>query len=115
MHDKILSRANLIRRGWSGSPHSAICGHVLETTEHLFIQCLLTIQVWRFFLVDITCLANMVIADLFSLCNKSRFAVHVHGWYILVNAILWCIWLNRNAIVFRQNGLTLNALIYHVL
>ena len=64
---------------------------------------------------DVTCLDIMAIADLLSLFNKSRFVVHVHGWYIIVIAILWCIWLNMNAIVFRQNGLTLNALIYHVL
>jgi zinc-binding in reverse transcriptase len=39
LHGKILTRANLFKRGWRGSVSCAFCSHSLETIFHLFLDC----------------------------------------------------------------------------
>ena len=37
-YDKILLRANLLRKGWTGPAHCELCGHNLQTTAHIFLH-----------------------------------------------------------------------------
>ena len=87
-HDKILSRSNLIRRGWAGSPHCELCDHNLETTEHIFFHYLMSTNIWNFFLNNIVCLNDVRISKNFSLFRLVKYNINVKGWTTLVLAIL---------------------------
>ena len=52
LHDKILSRSNLIKRGWSGPAHCEICGTNEESTLHIFLHCSTSKAIWESLLVD---------------------------------------------------------------
>ena len=39
-HDKILSRENLAKKDWLGSIVCVFCGCEVESTRHIFLQCL---------------------------------------------------------------------------
>ena len=39
VHDKILSRENLAKKGWLGSIGCVFCGCAMESTRHIFLQC----------------------------------------------------------------------------
>jgi hypothetical protein len=43
--NKILSKENL-RKNWQGSSDCCFCG-ILESTNHLFFNCLVAIFIWR--------------------------------------------------------------------
>jgi zinc-binding in reverse transcriptase len=44
--NKILTKANLLRRGWQGSPQCVFCQSE-ETTDHLFVQCTFIQVIWQ--------------------------------------------------------------------
>ena len=64
-HDKILSRFNLIQRGWTGSPHCELCGHNLETTNHIFFHYPMSATILNFFLNNTVCLNDACISEIF--------------------------------------------------
>lgn len=73
IHDKILSRANLLRKGWTGSLHCVICGYNMETTSRISLHCSVSLAVWNFFLNSVNCLNTIQISDIFSLFSLVKF------------------------------------------
>ena len=44
--NKVLTKENLISKGWTGDTSCVFCG-AFESTDHLFVHCPFTIQIWR--------------------------------------------------------------------
>ncbi len=36
---RLLTKDNLLKRGWTGDPECALCGMAAETVDHLFLRC----------------------------------------------------------------------------
>lgn len=68
-----------------------------------------------FFLNSSVRLNDVCISETFSLFKMVKFNNSKKGWNTLVHAILWSIWLNRNSIIFRQNGRNLFSILYQIL
>ena len=49
-HDKILSRDNLQKRGWTGSVSCNICSYSIESFHHILLPCNVSRVIWDFFL-----------------------------------------------------------------
>ena len=52
LKDKILTHANLIKRGWQGPPRCRICGNQEEMVLHIFFHCSFAQVKWNFLLRD---------------------------------------------------------------
>ena len=48
LRNSILTKDNLVRRGWKGSVNCHFCGDV-ETINHLFISCSVARLIWSIF------------------------------------------------------------------
>ena len=102
----ILTRDNLLRRGWKGDKHCVLCGKD-ETIDHLFFSCSVARLIWNlvrcaFDLKHIPrdlndCLGNLL--RNFQLDNKKLILVGT-------SALLWAIWKCRNDIVFERKKIT---------
>ena len=67
IHDKILSRENLAKKGWMGSIGCVFCGCAVESSRHIFLHCIVAKVVWTFFLQNSSALDNMRIGQIFTL------------------------------------------------
>ena len=47
MHNKLLTTENLKKRGIVGPSRCALCNMDEETTNHIFIQCKISLKVWK--------------------------------------------------------------------
>lgn len=52
MQDKILSKANLARRDWTGNTSCVFCGYHIDMVSclHLFVYCPFVASTWNFFI-----------------------------------------------------------------
>ena len=114
-YDKILSRENLTKKGWIGSINYVFCGYVLESTDHIFLHCPVVLTVWNFFLHNYNCINNIHICEIFSLFTCVKFNLSLHCWNMLVLAITWCMWLNRNSMIFRNQCRNLSSLLFQII
>ena len=111
-HDKILSRKNLVKKWWIGSTTCGFCGCSLESTEHIFLHYLIAVDVWGFFFYTLARTNDIHIDEIFSLFLYAKFNLNLLCWNMLVLAIVWCIWLNRNSIIFRNQFKNLSSLLF---
>ena len=91
IHDKILSKENLAKKGWMGSIGCVFCGCAVESSKHIFFQCIVTKEVWTFFLQNSYGLDNMNIGQIFTLFSGAKFNLCMRFWNMLVLAIIWCL------------------------
>ena len=68
----------------------------MESTDHIFLHYPVALVVWDFFLHNPACTNNIHIDEIFSLSTYVKFTLNLHYWNILVLAITWYMWLNRN-------------------
>ena len=47
LHNKLLTAENLRKRGIMGPSRCALCNLDEETTNHIFLQCKISLLVWR--------------------------------------------------------------------
>lgn len=102
-----------------GPPNSCVfCGLVLESADHLFSKCHISIRIWKL----VECLANIKI-NLVDLINNGQWLdFHSNGnSKFLVSIIVvtcWKIWKSRCNYIFNQENLdifkTANLAILHV-
>ena len=114
-HGKVLSRDSLARKGWTGPLHCVFCRHDLETTTHLFLHCPVSLAAWDFFLHDSNCINNIPICDIFSMLNLDKCNLSMHGWNMLVLTVIWCLWLKKNSVIFRNQGRNISSIFHHIL
>ena len=116
VHDKVLSRSNLHRRGWSGPIHCDTCGFEIESTIHIFLHYLAPTTIWDFLLLNANSqLNNIQISEIFSLFHILKFNFDRSGWNTLVFVALWCFWLNWNNIVFKSHGRNISFIFHQFL
>ena len=85
----------------------------LESTRHLFLQCefakTLWVKVWREFGLDLETPDNIL--DLLKICTLSRWNKSVRAfWVIVVLAVLWGIWKERNSKIFCDEVVSVYSL-----
>jgi len=106
LHDRIPTIVNLIRRGVSViSPLCALCSLSKESSQHLFLDCVVAQRVWSRCCRWIGILGvqnkdirnHMVNFHLIHLSSKQN-----QVWTGLWAAIVMCIWEQRNLIVFKD-------------
>ena len=90
------------------------CGLHVESNSHIFLQCPFAINIWVFFLSDTVSILDTHISDVFSLFQFSKFNVTRQCWCIMVLSILWSIWLNRNAVIFRNTTSNLASIFFQI-
>jgi hypothetical protein len=98
--NKILTKANLMIRGWNGDLTCVFCNQV-ETVDHLFVQCSYIKAIWNWiatfnnFSFDCECLDDLWLLDAV-IPLKDRLLLE-----LLRGAVLWSIWLERNRVCFN--------------
>ena len=114
LYDKILSRSNLSKRSWQGSLHCDIYGAHEESTLYIFLHCSISKGIWEFLLDDATNLLNNInISEIFSLYSAFKFNISQQGWNTFFLSALWCLWLNRNEVVFRSLGRNISSVFHN--
>ena len=80
VHDKILSIANLNKRGWSGPIYCEACGYDTETTSHIFLHCPVPFAIWNFLLLNANYQWDRInISEIFSFFHLLKFNIKRHG------------------------------------
>ena len=82
-----------------------MCKRELESSTHLFLQCefakSLWLKVWREFGLALVTLDNIL--DLLKVCTHARWNKLVRAlWVLVVRAVLWGIWKERNSRIFSD-------------
>ena len=97
--NKIMTRDNLRARGIVKPLECELCKEI-ESIKHLFFECLIYRQLWDIVaeVFDINVINFESIASKW-LCNKKFLHFNV-----VSSAILWCIWNNRNSLVFNRTS-----------
>ena len=115
-HDKIISKDNLQKRSWTGSLQCNICNYLVESTLHIFLHCTASTVISSFFVSRALELINCAkISYIFSFHHALNFKFSYQCWNSLVLAIIWTLWLNRNALIFRHFGLNINSIFHQIL
>lgn len=97
----ILTKDNLLKKGWTGDPKCVFFSKV-ETVDHLFVRCPFAFSIWRWialhngFLFDVN-----YIQELWKMgsCITSKDDNLVE---IIYGVVIWNIWLERNRIIFKD-------------
>jgi zinc-binding in reverse transcriptase len=101
LHNRILSRDNLLRRGWQGSASCVFCSHN-ESVDHLFFTCPLAHSIWQL-LFQLFPQGQLFptnsLFDFWQTCIKLPLLDLLH-WGRLLAAFLWVIWTTRNSSIF---------------
>ena len=88
-HDKILSRANLVKKGWTGPMHCELCNFYEESVTHLFFHCRISKAIWNFFLYNANNhLPHLSLSQTFSLKHLFKFHINMKGWNTVDLAIV---------------------------
>lgn len=102
--DKILTKSNLLQKGWHGNPNCLFCG-ALETADHLFAQCPFTTAIWSWiarhnnFTYNCNSINDLWLIDS---CIPLKDVLLVE---LLRVATLWNIWLARNKLCFNDSAM----------
>jgi exonuclease III len=99
----ILTKDNLIKRNWQGSPKCCFCDQD-ETIQHLFLSCPFVKLIWRILAISFNFSTPTTIANLFGnwlngVTKKLKGLIRVG-----VCALVWAIWTVRNDCIFNQKS-----------
>lgn len=103
-HNTILTKDNLVKKGWTGSTQCQFCYH-LEYVDHLFILCNLAQQVW-FWLEK----SQNVIYQWHTWEDLIKFADTLGasdcaGFLIVLSVVVWTLWKHRNDLCFNNSSI----------
>jgi hypothetical protein len=98
----VLTKDNLMRKGWTGDPHCHFCNKT-ESIDHLLFSCALAKLVWQVIL----CAFQLVrppenTADLFGNWIKSFPKDQRHLVMCGASAVCWVLWKTRNDVCFNR-------------
>lgn len=97
--NRILTKLNLVKMGWSGSTDCPFCG-ILESANHLFVEFSYISVIWKW------------IAEFIGLnfqCSTIDELWYIDAVIPLINTLLielvrgvllWKVWLSRNKVIF---------------
>lgn len=100
-HNKILTKSNLLKKGWTGNNSCQFCQN-RETVAHLFVNCSKTRQIW-FWLGA----CQNLLEHLYSILHILDFVYTLpqpkwNTFLTIFGALAWTIWNKRNSICFNQ-------------
>ena len=104
LYNKILTHEVMVKRGFNCDPACVMCSmNLVDNAFHLFFQCNYARQVW-------VCMRSLVQLDVSAdrLWEASWSSYKVVGreskrvWMTRVMAVLWGVWKQRNAYIFRR-------------
>lgn len=100
--NKILTKQNLHRRGWVGDTKCQFCQQT-ETTNHLFLTCSLTQQIWFWMGNSQHHFTNWhsiqdILAFAGTLIGKAKTA-----FLVMFRALCWTLWKLRHESCFQKN------------
>ena len=108
----ILTKDNLLKRRWVGSPRCCFCNND-ETIQHLFIDCPLAKLLWRSIHIAFNITPPASIDMLFGTWLAGVEQVIAGRIRIGICALLWAIWNCRNDMILnRQNLINFLQVIY---
>jgi zinc-binding in reverse transcriptase len=103
LRNRILTRDNLLWRGWVGPNECPFCC-CPETVDHLFFLCHLSQQIWHL-LCSFSPINNLLpvnsLNDYWNTCLKLPLQDMIL-WGSVLAAALWSLWNIRNNIIFRN-------------
>jgi zinc-binding in reverse transcriptase len=99
--NKILTKHNLMKRGWVGSTLCTMCDET-ETVSHLFLMCNFAEQIW-FWMGK--CQHYYIYWNNFS--NVMAFAATLSGnmqkyFLVVLSSVCWSLWKHHNFMVFEK-------------
>jgi len=103
--DKILTATNRVKRGMGLDPNYKLCGQN-ETIIHIFKECWRSKQVWSNIGMNVDQgNGNMCISTWLD-TNLKEHNLKVGNevtWSTMFGITIWCLWLMRNELVFRNS------------
>lgn len=99
--DRILTKTNLIHRGWGGDPACLFCGQP-ETRDHLFVTCPITQTIW-FWMGN-----SQLHFHNWSSCDHVVHFAHTLpkidkiSFLVVYSALCWTLWKYQNDLCFNQ-------------
>lgn len=98
--NRILTKVNLSKRGWTGITTCMFCDHP-ETTTHMFLHCQLTKQVIYWLgSTQIHYQQWKSLKDVFRFAN-SLSKVERTAFLLVFSATCWTLWKHRNEVCFQ--------------
>lgn len=98
----ILTKDNLAKRRWRGSPKCSFCNQN-ENIQHLFFDCYIAKTVWRIIYFTLKIDPPVNINHIMGDWESNKGCMHKKLLLSGVAALFWSIWLCRNDVVFNHN------------
>jgi hypothetical protein len=98
--NRILTKDNLCKKGWNGDKSCVFCQEE-ETVNHLFLHCQFVRCLWNWianyngFTFGCATIAELWDIDGYIPMKDPNVVEMIRG------AVLWCVWLERNRLIFR--------------
>ncbi|KAK8492567.1 hypothetical protein V6N11_030791 [Hibiscus sabdariffa] len=111
--EKLLCNEERVRRHLSSCARCETCGAASESIYHIFRGCPIAVAVWNGLIkrdkwVEFMCLDTMEWIR-GNLASNSSFAIDSVDWDLRFGAILWSLWLRRNAMIFDPDNIDMLA------
>jgi hypothetical protein len=97
----VLTKDNMIRRNWQGSPYCYLCGDP-ESNNHLFFSCPIEKVVWGVVAVCFQQQTRHVCYEQYWQWIKMSLLGGDSVYMLGVAAICWAIWMARNMTCFEK-------------
>jgi hypothetical protein len=108
LQNRLWTADRLRKRGWENCGLCTLCKQTEETCDHLFVHCRFTIRIWRLIEVwlglqglQTAQWTNLSISEWWSLLAEGA-SPNRKGLASLTLLVVWEIWKERNARVFRN-------------
>jgi zinc-binding in reverse transcriptase len=90
LHNKILTKDNLKKRGWSGDHSCVFCSNP-ESVDHLFFHCPFVIDFWSQLLNSHPQRRQLRVSSLLDFWNFYLSLSTFHFWGTILTACIWII------------------------
>ena len=99
LQNAILTKDNLLKRKWKGSPNCAFCQEG-ESVQHLFFDCSVSIYTWSIlaYIFGVSVRPTSIIQ--FWACIQWCLPGGRHVYFVGLAAVCWAIWKTRNGVCF---------------
>lgn len=93
--------------------HCALCSSGLESHQHLFFHCPLVVALWSHYCWNYGLTVPTSLEDVAGFLSRPLVAA-TPGLKLLLQAIIYCIWMERNKSIFQQVSVSEDGVKAHV-